>query len=144
MSQKYFEDFELGDEIGPMVLQATDDQVVEFCELWGNKPPNRFTSKEIAEQTGVGEPIVPGIMSMALIAELFNECGGSQNIVDLDVVFRASVPHNAPLHVVGTITDTREGGDLNLIECDILMTGPESQRYVIGTAIVNLPKKSDL
>ena len=81
---------------------------------------------------------------MALIAELFNECGGSQNIVDLDVVFRASVPHNAPLHVVGTITDTREDGDLNLIECDILMTGPESQRYVIGTAIVNLPKKSDL
>ena len=144
MSQKYLEDFELGDEIGPMVLQATDDQVVEFCELWGNKPPNRFTSKEIAEQTGVGEPIVPGIMSMALIAELFNECGGSQNIVDLDVVFRASVPHNAPLHVVGTITDTREDGDLNLIECDILMTGPESQRYVIGTAIVNLPKKSDL
>ena len=144
MSQKYFEDFELGDEIGPMVLQATDDQVVEFCELWGNKPPNRFTSKEIAEQTGVGEPIVPGIMSMALIAELFNECGGSQNIVDLDVVFRASVPHNAPLHVVGTITDTREDGDLNLIECDILMTGPESRRYVIGTAIVNLPKKSDL
>ena len=144
MSQKYFEDFELGDEIGPMVLQATDDQVVEFCELWGNNPPNRFTSKEIAEQTGVGEPIVPGIMSMALIAELFNECGGSQNIVDLDVVFRASVPHNAPLHVVGTITDTRKDGDLNLIECDILMTGPESQRYVIGTAIVNLPKKSDL
>lgn len=143
MTTKYFEDFELGDEIGPVILQASDQQVIEFCELWGNKPPNRFTSKEIAQETGVGEPIVPGIMSMALIAELFNACGGSENIVDLDVVFRASVPHNAPLHVLGTITDTRVENGVNLLECDILMTGPEAQRYVIGTALVSLPNSPE-
>tara|TARA_A100001037_G_scaffold305989_1_gene348459 strand:- start:2095 stop:2532 length:438 start_codon:yes stop_codon:yes gene_type:complete len=143
LESKYFEDFELGDEIGPLIVQADDQQVIDFCELWGNTPPNRFTSKEIAEQTGVGEPIVPGIMSMALVAELFNECGGSQHIVDLDVVFRASVPHNAPLHILGTITDTREEEGQYLVECDILMTGPESQRYVIGTALVSLPSNSN-
>tara|TARA_B100001123_G_scaffold281439_1_gene313407 strand:- start:2260 stop:2694 length:435 start_codon:yes stop_codon:yes gene_type:complete len=144
MTIKYYEDYELGDELGPLVIQASDDQVVEFCETWGNKPPNRFTSKEIATETGVGGPIVPGIMSMALVAELFNECGGSQNVMDIDVVFRASVPHNSPLYISGTITDTREEEGKYLLECDLLMTDGESKRYVIGTALISLPSNSNI
>ena len=30
MTIKYYEDYDLGDELGPLVIQASDDQVVEF------------------------------------------------------------------------------------------------------------------
>ena len=134
--------FELGDEIGPFVIRASDVDVTNFCNLWGNEPPNRFTSIEVAKKAGLSEPIVPGIMSMALVAKLFNLCGGSQIIDDLDVVFRAAVPHNSDLHITATITDTRDENGKNVLECDILMTGPEGQRYVIGTAVISNKAKS--
>ena len=36
-----FEDVELGDEIGPMETEATDEGVEAFCRLWENPKPNR-------------------------------------------------------------------------------------------------------
>ena len=41
---------ELGDEIGPVQIVATDDEVVSFCEVWGTSIPSRFTDRAIAEQ----------------------------------------------------------------------------------------------
>ena len=43
-SSTLFDDIEMGDEIGPIELVATDENVSTFCELWGNPMPNRFTS----------------------------------------------------------------------------------------------------
>ena len=47
----YFEDVDLGDEIGPLETEATDDGVVSFCTVWQSQMPNRFTDREIAEQS---------------------------------------------------------------------------------------------
>ena len=43
-----FEDVDLGDEIGVLEIEATDDAVTSFCQVWGNPIPNRFTSPEAA------------------------------------------------------------------------------------------------
>ena len=58
-----FQDVELGSEIGPMELVATDENVANFCQLWGNPMPNRFTDQAIAEASGLPGPIVPGAVS---------------------------------------------------------------------------------
>lgn len=46
-----------------------------------------------------------------------------------------------PLSISATVTDTRQEDGENLVECDILMTGAEGERYIGGTAILSLPSK---
>jgi hypothetical protein len=62
-------------------------------------------------------------------------------VKDLDLVFRQPVPHNKPLKISATVTDTRQENGENLVECDILMTGAGGERYVGGTALLSLPSK---
>ena len=134
----YFEDVELGDEIGPLQKVAADGEVVEFCQLWGNPMPNRFTEAAIAAKANLPGPILPGVMSMALMAQLLTQWGGAGALKDLDLVFRQPVPHNRPLTLTATITDVREEEGEHLVECDIFMTGTEGERYVGGKAVVTL------
>ncbi len=134
-----FEDVDLGDEIGPVELVATDANVITFCELWGNPMPNRFTSQDLAERAGLPGPIVPGVMSMALMSQALTDWAGPESLKDLDLVFRQPVPHNKPLLISATITDTRQVDGENLVECDVLMMGEAGERYVGGTALISLP-----
>ena len=135
---RFFEDVEVGDEIGPLEIVATDEGVVSFCELWGSTMPSRFTDRAIAEQARLSGPIVPGIMSMALMSQLLTAWAGPAALRDLDLVFRQPVPHNQPLIITGTVTDTRQENGENLVECDILMTTGEGNRHVGGKAVVAL------
>ncbi len=135
----FFEDIELGDEIGPVELVATDENVATFCELWGNPMPNRFTDPAVAQAAGLPSPIVPGVMSMAIMSQALTDWAGPEALKDLDLVFRQPVPHNKPLFISATVTDTRQESDENIIECDVLMTGAAGERYVGGTAIIALP-----
>ena len=137
----YYDEIELGDEIGPIEKVATDDEVSNFCHVWGAPTPNRFTNADVAAKSGMKETIVPGIMTMAMMAQLLTDWGGPGSIKDLDLVFRHPVPHNRALTMAATITDLREEDGENLVECDILMTGTEGERYVGGKAIVTLPSR---
>ncbi|MEE2880562.1 MAG: MaoC family dehydratase [Chloroflexota bacterium] len=138
----FFEDIELGDEIGPLEKVAADEDVIDFCNLWGPPTPNRFTDADEAAKSKLSGPIVPGIMTMALMAQLFTDWSSEDSLKDLDLVFRQSVPHNKTLIIGATVTDTRQEGEEHLIDCDVVMTGQESERYVIGTATVSLPSRN--
>jgi acyl dehydratase len=138
----HFEDIELGDEIGPVELVASDERVLTFCELWGNPMPNRFTDQELAEASGLPGPIIPGVMSMAIMSQALTDWAGPESLKDLDLVFRQPVPHNKPLLISATVTDTRQENGENLIECDVLMTGAAGERYIGGTALLVLPGSS--
>ena len=133
-----FEDVELGDEIGPLETEATDDRVLAFCEVWDNSTPSRFTDLDAAKSAGLTGTIVPGIMAMAIITRLLTDWAGPESIRDLDVVFRQPVPHHQPLSISATITDTRREDGENLVECDVMLTGPQGERYVGGKAVVSL------
>jgi acyl dehydratase len=134
----YIDEVELGDEIGPVEKVATDEAVANFCDVWDAPKPNRFTDADVAAQAGMSGPIIPGIMAMAMMAQLLTDWGGPGSIKDLDLVFRQPVPHNRTLTLAATITDLREEEGEHLVECDILMTGTEGERYVGGKAIVAL------
>ena len=138
----HFEDIELGDEIGPVELVASDERVLTFCELWGNPMPNRFTDQELAEASGLPGPIIPGVMSMAIMSQALTDWAGPESLKDLDLVFRQPVPHNKPLLISATVTDTRQENGENLIECDVLMTGAAGERYIGGTALLVVPGSS--
>jgi hypothetical protein len=82
-------------------------------------------------------------MSMALMGQLLTDWAGPEGVKDLDLVFRQPVPHNQPLRISATVTDTRQEEGENLVECDILMTGTQGERYVGGTALLSLPNRPE-
>jgi len=41
------------------------------------------------------------------------------------------------------VTDTRQEDGENLVECDVMLTGAEGERYVGGKAIIALPSSAD-
>lgn len=138
-----FEDVDLGDEIGPLQIVATDEGVVLFCRVWDSPTPNRFTHQESAEKVGLPGPIVPGIMALAMMTRLLTNWAGPDSLKDVDVVFRQPVPHNQQLTISATVTDTRREDGENLIECDLMLIGSQGERYVGGKAIVALPSRAD-
>ena len=127
--------------MGPIETVATDESVAGFCDVWSPPSPNRFTDVQTALDSGMAGPIVPGIMAMAMMAQLLTDWAGPDSIRDLDVVFRQPVPHNSPLTLEATITDLRQEDGQNLAECDILMLGSKGERHVGGRALVSLPSK---
>ena len=128
---------ELGDEIGPLEVDITDDSVTAFCRLWGAPKSNRFTDESVAKEVGLAGPIVPGIMSMALMARLLTDWSSNGFLKRLDVVFRQPVPHGRVV-IRAVITGKRQEDGEALIECDVHMSNEESGQLVGGMAVISL------
>lgn len=138
----YFEDVELGDDIGPITKIVNDEQVLEFVSLRNPDPtPSRFTSEESAKEEGLPGAIVPGAMNIALMSQILTGWSPSVCMKKIDVVFRQMVPHNQPLSLTGIITDKDESGKTTDLECDVVMENSEGVKLVIGHAEFALPKK---
>lgn len=140
MAELYYEDVEPGDELGPLERHPTLDTVRTFCNLWGNPGPNRFVDPEIAQGLGQPGPIVPGVMSVALMSQLFTQWGPPDILKKIDVVFRQPVLH-APVKIIALVTDKREEDGDNLVECDIHLTNLDGDRLVGGKVILSLPSR---
>ena len=140
----YYDDVDLGDEVGPVERVVSDDQVIEFTQVWGREEgPTRFTSREKAQSEGLPEAIVPGAMNIAIMSQLITAWSPTVRLVKLDVVFRSPVLHNRPLTLQGMITDKDIVDGNPPIECDVTMVNEEGTPHVIGKATVSLPARSE-
>ncbi len=138
----YYDDVDLGDEVGPVERIVSDDQVIEFTQVWGREEgPTRFTSREKAQSEGLPEAIVPGAMNIAIMSQLITAWSPTVRLVKLDVVFRSPVLHNRPLTLRGMITDKDMVDGEPQIECDVTMENEEGTPHVIGKATVSLPMR---
>ena len=116
----YFEDVQMGDEIGPVERMVTDDQVLEFVKLrGGGSGPSRFTDPGAARKAGVSAPIVPGAMSIALLSRLLTDWSPTVTVKKVDVMFRQVVPHNVLLQFKGIVTDKNVVDGEPRVECDV-------------------------
>ena len=138
---RYYEEIEIGDEIGPVEKYITDEEVEAFCRLWGAPVPNRFTDEDSAARVNLSWPIVPGIMSMAIMSQIFTAWEGAA-LKHLDVIFRQPVPHDL-VAITAIVTDTREENDEYLAECDVYLSTEENGRLVGGKAIIGLASLSE-
>ena len=143
MNEKlYFEDVDIGDEIGPIVRSVSDDDVIQFVSIREKTvAPSRFTSKEFANSEGLDEAIVPGAMNIALMSQVLTNWSETVCLLKIDVVFRGTVPHNKDLNFSGIITDKDETGESTKLECDVVMENSDGVKLVIGTGIIALPNK---
>ena len=138
----YFEDVEIGDDIGLIKRSVTDENVIEFVSVREKEiTPSRFTSNEVANSEGMPEAIVPGPMNIALMSQILTDWSDTVCLLKIDVVFRQTVPHNNDLTFSGIVTDKDETGDSTKLECDVVMENSDGVKLVIGTGVIALPNK---
>ena len=138
----YFEDVEIGDDIGPIKRSVTDENVIEFVSVREKEiTPSRFTSNEVANSEGMPEAIVPGPMNIALMSQILTDWSDTVCLLKIDVVFRQTVPHNNDLTFSGIVTDKDETGNSTKLECDVVMENSDGVKLVIGTGVIALPNK---
>ena len=138
----YFEDVEIGDDIGPIKRSVTDEDVIEFVSVREKEiTPSRFTSNEVANSEGMPEAIVPGPMNIALMSQILTDWSETVCLLKIDVVFRQTVPHNQDLTFSGIVTDKDETGSSTKLECDVVMENSDGVKLVIGTGVIALPNK---
>ena len=143
MTALYFEDVEIGDDIGPVERVVTTEEVVAFGEIrQQDTGPNRFNDAEVAKSEGLPGLIVPGAMNIAIMSQLITGWSPSVTLRLLDVVFRQVVPHNRPLTLSGIVTDADIVDGEGRVECDVFMQNEEGTRLVIARAVAVLPTKS--
>ncbi len=138
----YYEDIEIGDDIGPIERMVTDEQVAEFQAIRERGPqPSRFSDDAIARSEGLPGAIVPGAMNIAMLSQLITGWSPSVTLKKIDVVFRQVVLHNRPLRAQGVVTDKAIVGGAAQVECDVYIENAQGARLVIGKAAVALPKR---
>ena len=139
----YYEDIEIGDDIGPYERVVTDEQVNEFNGIRQEDiKPNRFNSAEVAKSEGLPGPIVPGAMNIAILSQVITGWSPDVTLKLLDVVFRQVVLHNIPLQLKGIVTDKNVVDGEPQLECDVFIENEEGTRLVIARAIAVLPMRN--
>ena len=140
---RFYDQVEMGDELGPVEKVATDQAVIDFCNVWEFPRARRrtFTDHEASRSEGLPGAILPGIMSMAYVAQLLSQWAEGGSLKKLDVVFRQVVLHEQPLRLGGVVTDKNRVGTENQVECDVYMENAGGERLVDGKGTVVLPDR---
>jgi acyl dehydratase len=142
-SQLYYEDVQIGDELGPLERIVHTAKVDAFLRLRGGfSNPNRFMNDAYARKEGLPGPIVPGSINIAMLSQLLTGWSPTVTLKKLDVVFRQVVLHNMPLRLRGIVTDKVVIDGEPQIACDVFMENEEGTPLLTGHATVVVPVRS--
>jgi len=133
-----FESVDVGDELPPLRLTLSSEQVRNYAEA-ANMPGGRFFSDEAARAEGLPGQIVPGNLSLALFSRLLTEWQTDGRLKRINATFRAMVRPNVSLTLHAVVTEKHASDHGNFVECDLVLENAEGERLVTGTATVEFP-----
>ena len=145
MSQPYFEDIDVGDEIeGAWTAQR--EQVLEYIALEPGGPADdaqgRFTDPVRAKKLGFERPIVPGALSMSVLTRLVTDwMGPDGDLESIDINFRRPVLQEDALRSLGLIIDTEPSEEGGRVRIDVYFENDRGERPLQGVAVVRLPSR---
>ena len=145
MSQPYFDDIDVGDEIEG-AWTARREQVLEYIALEPGGPADdaqgRFTDPVRAKKLGFERPIVPGALSMSVLTRLVTDWMGPEgDLESIDINFRRPVLQEDELRSLGLVIDTEPSGDGGLVRIDVYFENDRGERPLQGVAVVKLPAR---
>jgi acyl dehydratase len=139
----YYEDVEIGDDIGPVERTVSREQIESFLRIRGMTPgPSRFTDDAYARKEGLPGAIVPGGMNIAMASQLLTGWSPTVDLKRLEVSFRKVVPHDTPIELKGIVTDKHIVDGEGRVECDVAIEDEDGASHVIGNATIVLPRRS--
>ena len=139
MSQRHYEETELGDELGPLVKEPTREQIRDYVSLseirLGGSP-----AKRPAQGEGLRGIIVPGNMSMSFLSQLLTDWAGMDGrLAKLEVNFPQDGGAGRQAGVQGVVTDMQEVDGQNVVTLDAFIENQKGERPIQGIAEVVLP-----
>lgn len=145
MSQPYFDDIDVGDEIEG-AWTARREQVLEYIALEPGGPADdaqgRFTDPVRAKKLGFERPIVPGALSMSVLTRLVTDWMGPEgDLESIDINFRRPVLQEDELRSLGLVIDTEPSGDGGRVRIDVYFENDRGERPLQGVAVVKLPSR---
>jgi acyl dehydratase len=140
MSQVYFEDVNVNDELPAVERTPTEDLAVDF---FGRDNPTNpaFSDAEAGRRMGLGGALVPGLLKMAWLTQYASDWAGTQGHVrSLRAAFRRPDIQQKPLTLVGRVVDKRQEDGKNIVELEVA-TLADGEPSVRGNIAVELPSR---
>ena len=138
MSQRYFEDVRIDEELPPVERMPTEDLAIDF---FGRDNPTNpaFSDAEAGRRMGVGGALVPGNLKLSWLVQFVNDWAGTEgSVLSLRAVFRRPDVAGRPLTLAGRVVDKREEDGRKLVDLEVV-TLAEGQPSVRGNMQVELP-----
>lgn len=140
MTQRYWDDVKIDDEIDPSERMPTTDLAIDF---FGRDNPSNpaFSDIEAGKRLGVGGALVPGMLKIAWMTQYVNDWAGpASHLGSIRVAYRRPDIADRMLTLSGRVVDKREEDGKGVIELEIV-TIAEGQPSVRGNVTVELPKR---
>lgn len=140
MSQRYYEDVSVDDELEPVEKLPTADLAIDF---FGRDNPTNpaFADAEAGKRMGVGGALVPGMLKMAWLTKYVSDWAGLEGSVkNLRIAFRRPDVADRPLVLAGRVVDKRQEEGKNIVELEVV-TLAQGEPSVRGNVQVELPSR---
>jgi acyl dehydratase len=133
---KKLADINIGDTLGPLELVVSKQQCRNYAHWCGFDAP-RFTDDEGARKEGLPGMILPGNMSLGLLAKLVTDwigAGAGAHLLRIGTTYRIPVQPDRRITLHGFITHS--DAENRTADIDVWIENDEAERLVIGTATV--------
>lgn len=140
MSQLYYDDVKVDDEIDPLERTPTTDMAIDF---FGRDNPTNpaFSDIEAGKRLGVGGALVPGLLKLSWITQYVSDWAGEQGHVrNLRAAYRRPDVADRPLILTGRVVDKRVEEGKNIVELEVA-TIAEGQPSTRANVQVELPAR---
>ena len=130
-----FDNIAVGDEIPSLVKHPTSQQLVRWAGASGDYNPIHY-DKDFAISRGLSGVVVHGQLSTAFICQMLTDwCGNKGTLKKLNVSYKGLSFPGDTLTCRGTV---REKLEVGLLVLDVWVENQQSEKTVIGTAVVKL------
>ncbi|HZU75985.1 MAG TPA: MaoC family dehydratase [Dehalococcoidia bacterium] len=141
MTQRYFEDVRMDEELPPAERLPTEDLAIDFFGR-GNPTNPAFADAEAGRRMGVGGALVPGNIKLAWITQFVSDWAGEGGrVLSVRAAMRRPDIAGRPLTLAGRVVDLRQEDGRNIVELEVV-TLAEGQPSVRSNVQVELPARS--
>ena len=130
---RMFDAIDIGDEIGPLAYTPTLEDIQRYASVV-RMVDQRFLSKEVAQERGFQQPIVPGPLSATFLVRMLADHFPGWRLQTFNISFRTPVRHGDTLSFWGTVTQKDEQQGIATIHCDMIVENGNGDRAIVGTA----------
>lgn len=140
MTQRYFEDVNVDDELDPVEKVPTTDMAIDF---FGRDNPTNpaFADVEAGKRMGVGGALVPGLLKMSWMTQYVNDWIGTEGTLKAcRLAFRRPDVADRPLVLAGRVVDKRQEDGKNILDLEVV-TLANGEPSVRANVTVELPSR---
>jgi acyl dehydratase len=141
VSQRYFEDVNVDDELEAVERMPTENLAIDF---FGRDNPSNpaFRDAEMGKRQGFGGALVPGLLKLSWLSQLVNDWAGPEShLRSIRIAYRRPDIAGRALILTGRVVDKRQEDGKNIVELEVV-TLAEGQPSVRANAAVELPSRA--